>query len=168
MAITERKKSVLKFALMHKTQVTCSGSCPRVPMIMHRFPVFPHTALLSTVCHGSNEGGCYPRLFHHLGFVDNRIKICAIIASLTAQGRKLDKKINLTAKKGFSTYAIGKSNLDLIACKMKDIISKIDRQREVTKTLINLIDGGGPHRLDNLRGKLSYRSVGLPGTFSPL
>jgi len=26
------------------------------------------------VCHGPNEGGCDPRLFHHLGFVDNRIQ----------------------------------------------------------------------------------------------
>lgn len=54
-------------------------------------------------------------------------------------GKRIDRKMNLTAKSGFEPGPIGKSNLALIEHRMKGFIQKVYRQRSNAKYLLNNI-----------------------------
>lgn len=56
-------------------------------------------------------------------------------------GKRIDRKMNLTAKTGFTPGPIGKSNLALIKHRMNAFIHKVNRQRSNAEYLLNNIDG---------------------------
>jgi dTDP-4-amino-4,6-dideoxygalactose transaminase len=56
-------------------------------------------------------------------------------------GKRIDRKMNLTAKTGFAPGPIGKSNLAVIEHRMNGFIQKVNRQRSNAKYLLNNIDG---------------------------
>lgn len=55
-------------------------------------------------------------------------------------GKRIDRKLNLTAKTGFAPKHIGKINVAIIKQRMNGFIEKIKRQRKNTKYLLNNID----------------------------